>query len=207
MNQKGFTNIFLMPLIVLLVVVAGYFAFYKPTPSPSTSNETTPTVPVPVNQVESSPISTERIDNSPVTANNSLTKLPKITLLSPIGGEVWIAGSSYNIRWAPLPDTLLKNLRGDYVYIQIWLVGEQEDNKAQVAGSILFPKNGPQEANYNFNLTSVGSGSLFSFTFGKNLLAGKYKVEVKFFDFKRGLPCGVITGDNTAIPPACQDIN
>ena len=102
MNQKGFANIILIVVIVVLVGAVGYFAFVKkmepvvqqPTPSPT--QNTQPTTPPPVTNT---PPPTSEVPKVIPPAPVSSSVGSPITLISPNGGEKFTKGKMYKITW------------------------------------------------------------------------------------------------------------
>ena len=120
MNQKGFANIILVVVIVILVGVVGYFVFVKksepiaqqltPTPTKITTPTKTPVSPTPTSGVK-----TKSVDlagkytvNVPVgftvtEVSKAITKVPVYALVSPDGHNISILVHSYLSAGSQIP--------------------------------------------------------------------------------------------------------
>lgn len=142
MNQKGFTNIILAVVIVILVGVVGYFAFMKksepvaqqPTPTPTQTNSPTktPVSPTPTPKDETATwktYSNAGLSFSINYPNNFQLKEDNATskLFSSADGHFWIfvENSTKNLDAAGIKDDYYKNDTYGYQY---------QDSFVKVAG-------------------------------------------------------------------------
>ena len=107
-NQKGFTNIVLIAVIVILVGAVGYFAFVKksepvaqqqiPNPTTNTQTQTPPTTNSPSVQNPSQPISADDVSSLQFTYGSDVFALKKEVASTGINVYEFRAGDTSTIR-------------------------------------------------------------------------------------------------------------
>ncbi len=164
MNQKGFVNIVLAVLVVLLAGTVGYFTLVnKPNSTNNQPNVMNNVIPTNPNHTQ---IPTQTITPSPSNSQ------PSITVLSPNGGETWRIGDENIIRWSP-------RLPLD-VSMEKWFTINLLDLNGNIVGNISADSGLtnflPDRTGYKWNTKTL----IFRGEELINLLPGSYRVQVAY---------------------------
>jgi len=125
-NQKGFANIVLIVLVVILAGAVGYFVFTKK-PAPVVEQITSPTTTPPTNNT---------VSQNPPSA-------PFIKVLSPNGGETWKMGQTYSIVW---------EVDKPYGAVQIQIVTDETSDQPYLLTNGYLEGDAAKAGSYSFTL-------------------------------------------------------
>lgn len=163
MNQKGFTNIVLIILVVILASALGYVTLVKKpalVEQPQTNNS----------QNAQPPATTLPPSNNTVSQNPPST--PFIKVISPNGGETWKVGQTYSIVW---------EANKPYGAVQIQIVTDETSDQPYLLTNGYLEGDAAKAGTYSFTLKNwwvPGWANGKENNIQAPVEAGKYKIRL-----------------------------
>jgi hypothetical protein len=166
-SQKGFAVPLLLAIIVLLVIGGGIYIYQiknSTTTKVDSNNNETQQVNSNIQPSITSPASVQTGSSAQTNISNSNAPKPRMTILSPNGGESWQEGKVYEIKWSAM------NIPGD----QIIRLADSNNRVIKIIDS-------------NVNTVNGGTGNYqYSWSIPQTLVSeaspGKFKILISSSD-------------------------